>query len=63
LASITPPALFDAVPAPVSDSLNQSAMKVEYKKFTSQDEMGHFLVDHYKIRNPKDLASCEVCHR
>jgi hypothetical protein len=34
-----------------------------YKKFTSQDEMGHFLVDHYKIRTPKDLASCEVCHR
>jgi hypothetical protein len=36
---------------------------VQYKKFTSQDELGHFLVDHYKIRNPKDLASCEVCHR
>jgi hypothetical protein len=36
---------------------------VEYKKFTSQDELGHFLVDHYKIRTPKDLASCEVCHR
>jgi len=35
----------------------------EYKKFTSQDEMGHFLVDHYKIRTPKDLTSCEVCHR
>jgi len=35
----------------------------EYKKFTSQDELGHFLVDHYKIRNPKDLTSCEVCHR
>jgi hypothetical protein len=34
-----------------------------YKKFTSQDELGHFLVDHYKIRNPKDLTSCEVCHR
>jgi hypothetical protein len=34
-----------------------------YKKFTSQDELGHFLVDHYKIRTPKDLASCEVCHR
>jgi hypothetical protein len=63
LASITPPALLGAVPAPVSDSLNQYAMKVEYKKFTSQDEMGHFLVDHYKIRTPKDLASCEVCHR
>jgi hypothetical protein len=34
-----------------------------YKKFTSQDELGHFLLDHYKIRNPKDLTSCEVCHR
>ena len=34
-----------------------------YKKFTSQDELGRFLVDHYKIRTPKDLASCEVCHR
>jgi hypothetical protein len=34
-----------------------------YKKFTSQDDLGHFLVDHYKIRTPKDLTSCEVCHR
>ena len=34
-----------------------------YKKFTSQDGLGHFLVDHYKIRTPKDLTSCEVCHR
>jgi hypothetical protein len=34
-----------------------------YRKFTSQDELGHFLVDHYKIRTPKDLTSCEVCHR
>jgi len=34
-----------------------------YVKFTSQDELGHFLVDHYKIRTPKDLTSCEVCHR
>jgi len=33
------------------------------KRFTSQDELGHFLLDHYKIRNPKDLTSCEVCHR
>jgi hypothetical protein len=35
----------------------------QYQKFTSQDELGHFLVDHYKIRTPKDLTSCEVCHR
>jgi hypothetical protein len=34
-----------------------------YQKFTSQDELGHFLVDRYKIRTPKDLTSCEVCHR
>jgi Cytochrome c7 and related cytochrome c len=40
------------VPAPVS-----------YQKFTSQDDLGHFLVQHYKIRTPRDLTSCEVCHR
>ena len=36
---------------------------VTYKKFTDQDDLGHFLLDHYKIRTPKDLTSCEVCHR
>jgi hypothetical protein len=41
-----------AVPVPAS-----------YQKFTSQDELGHFLVKQYKIRTPKDLTSCEVCHR
>ena len=35
----------------------------QYRKFTSQDELGHFLLTQYKIRPPKDLASCEVCHR
>jgi hypothetical protein len=44
-------------------ALNQFAPTVNYQKFTSQDELGHFLVDHYKIRTPKDLSSCEVCHR
>jgi ferredoxin len=34
-----------------------------FQKFTSQDDLGHFLVEHYKIRTPKDLTSCEVCHR
>ncbi|HUV68220.1 MAG TPA: cytochrome c3 family protein [Terracidiphilus sp.] len=34
-----------------------------YQKFTSQDELGHFLLVQYKIRTPKDLTSCEVCHR
>jgi hypothetical protein len=35
----------------------------KYEKFTSQDELGRFLAVHYKIRTPKDLTSCEVCHR
>jgi hypothetical protein len=34
-----------------------------YAKFISQEELGHFLEKSYKIRNPKDLTSCEVCHR
>jgi hypothetical protein len=34
-----------------------------YQKFESQDELGHFLVRQYKIRTPRDLTSCEVCHR
>ena len=36
---------------------------VSYRKFTSQDELGHFLLQQYKIRSPRDLISCEVCHR
>jgi hypothetical protein len=35
----------------------------KYQKFTSQDELGKFLVAHYKIRPPNELSSCEVCHR
>ena len=38
-------------------------LPANYQKFTSQDELGHFLVRQYKIRTPKDLTSCEVCHR
>jgi len=36
---------------------------LSYKKFTRQEDLGQFLVQHYKIRTPKDLTSCEVCHR
>jgi hypothetical protein len=36
---------------------------LDYTKFTSQDQLGHYLQDHYKIRNSRDLMSCEVCHR
>jgi len=40
-----------------------AAAPIAYQKFTSQEALGRFLVDHYKIRNPKDLTNCEVCHR
>ena len=46
----------DVAPAAVPVSLN-------FQKFTTQDQLGHFLLDHYKIRNSRDLMSCEVCHR
>jgi len=39
------------------------ALPANYKKFTNQDELGHFLLAQYKIRTPRDLSSCEVCHR
>jgi hypothetical protein len=34
-----------------------------YTKFTSQEALGSFLVKHYNIRTPRELSSCEVCHR
>ncbi len=36
---------------------------LHFEKFTSQKQLGRFLVVHYKIRNSRDLMSCEVCHR
>jgi hypothetical protein len=38
-------------------------IKVSYTKFTSQQDLGNFLIDHYRIRKPNELSSCEVCHR
>lgn len=34
-----------------------------YTKFTSQKALGDFLIDQYHIRPPRQLASCETCHR
>jgi len=42
---------------------NAGSAPRDFKRFTSQTDLGLYLVDHYKIRNPKDLTSCEVCHR
>jgi hypothetical protein len=36
---------------------------LHYEKFTSQDQLGHFLLKQYHIRPPNELSSCEVCHR
>ncbi|HTW49467.1 MAG TPA: cytochrome c3 family protein [Acidobacteriaceae bacterium] len=36
---------------------------LHYTKFTSQEALGNFLAEHYRIRNPRELTSCEVCHR
>jgi hypothetical protein len=36
---------------------------VSYVKFTDQTRLGHFLVDQYHIRTPRELSSCETCHR
>ena len=36
---------------------------LHYTKFTSQAALGNFLIEHYRIRNPRELTSCEVCHR
>jgi hypothetical protein len=64
MASLTAPYLMQSA-ALVSDS-GAAALAhadLQYQKFTSQQDLGHFLVDAYKIRTPKDLTSCEVCHR
>ncbi|WP_420237401.1 cytochrome c3 family protein [Telmatobacter bradus] len=34
-----------------------------YAAFTSQDALGRFLAEHYRIRTAQELSSCEVCHR
>jgi len=39
------------------------AMPVNYLKFTSQAELGHYLMKQYHIRTANELSSCEVCHR
>ena len=55
----------NAVKLPGISSQMTAAMPVpvSYTKFTSQRDLGNFLIDHYKIRKPNELASCEVCHR
>jgi hypothetical protein len=49
----------------VSDSGTgaMSPPSINYIKFTDQTKLGNFLAEQYHIRTPRELSSCEVCHR
>jgi hypothetical protein len=42
---------------------NQILLPASYQPFTSQDDLGKFLMGQYHIRSANELSSCEVCHR
>jgi hypothetical protein len=64
VAMLQTPAAGDAKAAPAGDVRGAAVpVPANYQKFTSQDQLGHFLLQHYKIRTPQELTSCEVCHR
>jgi hypothetical protein len=63
LASLEIPTI-GAASSGTTAGLASSALPLsKFKKFTSQDQLGGFLVEHYRIRSPRELTSCEVCHR
>ncbi|HEV2576015.1 MAG TPA: cytochrome c3 family protein [Acidobacteriaceae bacterium] len=49
-------------PGSVSD-VPVITMPANYQKFTSQIDLGHYLMDKYHIRTANELSSCETCHR
>lgn len=53
--------------APTSQSVRcgtqQPAAGAGFAQFTTQDALGRFLLERYRIRTPQELSSCEVCHR
>ena len=38
-------------------------MPANFHKFTRQEDLGHYLMQHYHIRTANELSSCETCHR
>jgi hypothetical protein len=46
-----------------SDVQPRLNVPADYRKFTSQGDLGRFLTAQYHIRTPNELSSCEVCHR
>ena len=65
VASLRLPSLAPTLDARSASDAGGSAVitAVSYQKFTSQEELGQFLVGQYNIRTPHELSSCEVCHR
>jgi len=63
VAAMQMPAAGDSKPMAGDTQAAAMTMPASYQKFTSQDELGRFLLNHYKIRTPRELTSCEVCHR
>jgi hypothetical protein len=57
------PAALTTGGAAAAESTTAAAPTIQFEKFTSQQDLGLYLVKHYNIRTPKDLMSCEVCHR
>ena len=45
------------------DGRDACAGAAKYTKFTSQMDLGRYLTAQYHIRNPRELTSCETCHR
>jgi len=62
LAQLESPAGMPGAGMTVSDA-PVIAMPASYEKFTSQIDLGHYLMGQYHIRTANELASCEVCHR
>jgi hypothetical protein len=64
VAALQTPLSSEAAGAPVSDTGSASLpAPISYTKFTDQTKLGNFLVEQYHIRNPRELSSCETCHR
>ena len=62
VAQLSNPADLDKAQT-VADVPTAVALPVNYVKFTSQEELGHYLQKQYHIRTANELSSCEVCHR
>ncbi len=64
VAALQAPLSSEAAGAPVSDTGSASLpAPISYTKFTDQTKLGNFLVEQYHIRTPRELSSCETCHR